>query len=303
MSITVSTATSDERSEASAFIFADSAEEDREALIQDFITSITAGKTDHNQILLARESGSLIGVGILLFTDTATAFIWPPYTDNKQCAAEILKEMARRIDRSDVSIGQALIGPGQMTQRRLLSQNGFPHLTNLIFMKHALDLSHRSTFMADNLIQCETFDESENRQRFLNLLDRTHQFSHDCPVLNEIRSTEETLESHRSSGDSDQKYWYLFHKNKVDLGVLLLSEHQKDNTWEVVYMGVAPQERGKGYGAELIQYALQEAQTHGQSAVILAVDHKNSYAIKIYEKLGFTRQNSLSVHARLRSSC
>lgn len=302
MSITISTATSIEQSEASAFIFADAAEEERETQIQDFLKSISSGKSDQNQILIARESGILMGVGILLFTDSATAFVWPPFTSNHDCAAAILQEIAKRIDQSKVSIGQALLEPGQIKHRRLLSENGFPHLTNLIFMKHSLSLENPPSIWEDEHLQYIKFDERQNRQRFLNLLDLTHQSSQDCPILNQIRSAEESLESHRTSGDSDQKYWYLFQKNGADLGVLLLSEHQESNTWEVVYMGVAPEERGKGYGAVLIQHGLSEAKAHDQSAVILAVDHKNSYAIKVYERLGFIRQNTLSVHARLRTN-
>ncbi len=302
MSITISTATSVEHSEASAFIFADAAEEERETQIQDFMKSISDGKSDQNQILIARESGTLTGVGILIFTDSATAFFWPPFTSSHDCSSAILQEMAKRIDRSKVSIGQALLEPGQMKHRRLLSENGFPHLTNLIFMKHSLRLENPTSILEEEHLECVRFDARQNRQRFLNLLDLTHQSSQDCPMLNQIRTAEESLESHRTSGDSDQKYWYLFQKNGVDLGVLLLSEHQDSNTWEVVYMGVAPEERGKGYGAVLIQHGLSEAKAHDQSAVILAVDHKNSYAIKIYERLGFTRQNTLSVHARLRAN-
>jgi len=301
MSIIVSTATTAEQSEVSEYIFADTIEAERETQIRDFLNSITSGEIDQNQILLARESGALIGVGILVFTDSATAFIWPPFTKRNDCADAILQEMVKRIDGSEVSIGQSLLDPGQIKQRQLLSRNGFPHLTNLMFMRHPLTTIKRSACLDEKRLQWIKFEEQLNRQRFLDLLDLTQESSQDCPALNHVRTAEESLESHRSSGDSDQKYWYLFHHEGVDLGVLLLSEHREDNVWEVVYMGVAPEQRGNGYGAAFIQHGLLEAQAHGQVAVILAVDHKNSYAIKIYEELGFVRQNTLSVHARLRS--
>jgi len=301
MSILVSSATTAEQSEASAFIFADTAIEERETQIQEFLTSFTSGKIDQNQILMARESGTLIGVGILVFTDTATAFIWPPFTKRNDCATALLQEMVKRIDHSEVSIGQSLLDPGQMNQRRLLSQNGFPHLTNLIFMRNPLTALDESKSQNETSIQSIKYDEHQNHQRFLELLDLTHEASQDCPELNHIRTAEESLESHRSAGDSSEELWYLFHGEGVDLGVLLLSEHREDKVWEVVYMGVAPEQRGKGYGTAFIQHALLEAHAHDQTAVILAVDHKNSYAIKIYEDMGFLTQNTLSVHAHLRS--
>ncbi|MFK7777505.1 MAG: GNAT family N-acetyltransferase [Gimesia sp.] len=301
MSILVSSATTAEQSEASAFIFADAEIAERETQIQEFLLSISNGKLDQNQIIIARESGTLIGVGILVFTDSVTAFIWPPFTKRNDCAAALLQEMVKRIDHSEVSIGQSLIDPVQMNQRRLLSQNGFPHLTNLIFMRHPLTALDQSESQNTASLQWIKYDEHKNHQRFLDLLELTHASSQDCPELNHIRTAEESLESHRSSGDSNAKRWYLFHSEGIDLGVLLLSEHQEDHIWEVVYMGVSPEQRGKGYGTALIYHGLIEAQAHDQTAVILAVDHKNSYAIKIYEDMGFLRQNTLSVHAHLRS--
>ncbi|QDV49065.1 GNAT family N-acetyltransferase [Gimesia fumaroli] len=301
MSITVSLATTEEQSEASAFIFADSSEAEREIQIQEFLESINGSNSDQHQILIARESGTLVGAGVLVFTDTATAFFWPPFSQSNDCADAILQEMVRRIDRSGVSIGQSLLSPRQLQQRKLLTRNGFPHLTDLLFMRHPLTNLSQSRLPVQKPLEWVQYDEQQNHQRFLDLLDQTHQSSHDCPVLNDIRTAEESLVSHRSSGDSDQRYWYLFHRAGIDLGVLLLSEHQADNVWEVVYMGVAPEQRGHGYGTAFIQHGLQQAQAQHQSAVILAVDYKNSFAIKIYEDLGFVRQNTLSVHARLRS--
>lgn len=301
MSITVSLATTDEQSEASAFIFADSTDAEREAQTQEFLESINGGKDDRHQILIAREGKTLVGAGVLIFTDSATAFFWPPFTKNNACADAILQEMVTRIDRSEVSIGQSLLDPRQLNQRKILTRNGFPHLTDLLFMRHPLTTIDQSHLREEERLQWVKYDEQQNRQRFLDILDQTHQASHDCPVLNDIRTAEESLESHRSSGDSDQQHWYLFHREGVDLGVLLLSEHRADTVWEVVYMGVSPEQRGHGYGSAFILHGLQLARANQQAAVILAVDYKNSYAIKIYEELGFVRQNTLSVHARLRS--
>ena len=301
MSITVSQASPEEWPEASAFIFADASEVDQNLQIDEFLATIKADQNGRKQLLIARENGILLGAGVLVFTDAATAFFWPPFTSRTDCAAALLQEMAARIDQSEISIGQALLEPGQLNLRRLLTQNGFPHLTNLLFMRHPLTDVRLSEPLKTEQIQCVRFDGQANRHRFLELLEQTHQLSFDCPALNHCRTTEESLESHRSSGDSDQKYWYLFQRDHTDLGVLLLSEHRDENLWEVVYMGVAPGQRGKGYGAAFIEFGLRQAVAHNQSGLMLAVDHKNSYAIKIYEKSGFIRQHTLSVHARMRS--
>lgn len=301
MTITVTRATPDEQSEASAFIFADSAEEERESQIREFLDSINGGTDNQYQLLIARDGTTLLGAGVLVFTDSATAFFWPPFTPDESCADAILEEMSHRIDESQVSIGQSLLAPGQLAQRKRLSRNGFPHLTDLLFMRHPLTELEQPHSQVQSSLQWEQYDKRQNHQRFVAMLDQTHQQSHDCPVLNNVRTAEESLESHRSSGNSGNQHWYLFHREGKDLGVLLLSEHHADHVWEVVYMGVAPGHRGQGYGSAFIRHGLRLAKDQNQSGVILAVDHKNSFAIKIYEKLGFIRQNTLSVHARLRS--
>lgn len=301
MSIIVSLASPEEHPEASALIFADTPEPERETQIREFLQTINSGQEEQKQVLLAREAGTLLGVGILIFSDSATACLWPPFTKRPDCAEAILQEMASRIDRSGISIGQVLLDPAQLNLRSLLTRNGFPHLTNLQFMQHPLTRLPPTSLLQEKQIEPVRFDPQQNRDRFLKMLEQTQQDSLDCPGLNHVRTAEESLESHRSSGDSGQKHWYLFQREGTDLGVILLAEHQSDQSWEVVYMGVAPEQRGNGLGADLIRFGLEQAHSHKQSALILAVDHKNSYAIKIYEELGFVRQNTLSVHARLRS--
>ena len=56
---------------------------------------------------------------------------------------------------------------------------------------------------------------------------------------------------------------------------------------EVVYMGVVPEHRGSGLGAQLVRLALELARKVRCGSVILAVDTKNSPARTTYEAAGF----------------
>jgi ribosomal protein S18 acetylase RimI-like enzyme len=53
-------------------------------------------------------------------------------------------------------------------------------------------------------------------------------------------------------------------------------------------LAVHPDHLKKGIGAELLRFSIEQGQRDGMKALRLDVYHKNSPAIKLYEKLGFT---------------
>ncbi|MFA6201550.1 MAG: GNAT family N-acetyltransferase [Gallionella sp.] len=59
------------------------------------------------------------------------------------------------------------------------------------------------------------------------------------------------------------------------------------NCYELARMAVDPQERGKGYGARLIQAAINRAQELGASSVYLLSNTALEPAIALYRKFGF----------------
>ena len=79
-----------------------------------------------------------------------------------------------------------------------------------------------------------------------------------------------------------------------------MNDHPTKDAWEVVYMGVVPDARGKGYGRAMLWHGLDEARRAGRGSVLLAVDGKNLYANRIYDDLGFIEVASRAVHVRMR---
>ncbi len=83
-----------------------------------------------------------------------------------------------------------------------------------------------------------------------------------------------------------------FHWTKVHGGTAhgdSESQHEHEPIGEVYVVGVDPAEQGHGLGPWLTLVGLRHLQELGLGEVLLYVDESNRNAIRVYERLGFTR--------------
>jgi ribosomal protein S18 acetylase RimI-like enzyme len=74
-----------------------------------------------------------------------------------------------------------------------------------------------------------------------------------------------------------------------------MAEAPGRDAWEVIYLGLTPAARGRGLGRAAIRHALDLAR--GQATVLeLAVDLRNTPAVRLYRSCGFTPRDHRSVH-------
>lgn len=84
--------------------------------------------------------------------------------------------------------------------------------------------------------------------------------------------------------------------------MLLLGDHPDQNAVELVYVGVTPEARGAGLGRRLVEEGLRLGRERERVALFLAVDERNSYAVSVYEDLGFVPLARRELFLWLRSS-
>jgi ribosomal protein S18 acetylase RimI-like enzyme len=198
-----------------------------------------------------------------------------------------------------VSVGQCLLDSDSHRERLALDECGFPRVTELEFLHCSLhELPPRRTSPLDWIVQ--PFAPGRDESLFAELLERTTIETTDCPELNGLRSGRECLEGHRAAGEYDPALWLSYHAGGAAVAVLLMTAHPDRRAWEIVYLGVMPEARGRGFGRAIVSDALGRARRAGQDGVFLAVDCRNAVARRIYLEAGFSPIGRQAVHLRLK---
>ena len=135
--------------------------------------------------------------------------------------------------------------------------------------------------------------------RLLRLLERTYRNSLDFPQLNGVLSAAQSLDGHQSIGESGSKYWRFLQCEGQDAGCLLVADHPGLQSCEVVYMGVAPEFRGRGLGRLLLRQAQHLTSLAQRTCLTLGVDSGNQPAIAVYSSGGFEVWDRFSVFLKV----
>jgi ribosomal protein S18 acetylase RimI-like enzyme len=117
----------------------------------------------------------------------------------------------------------------------------------------------------------------------------TYDRSLDCPSLNGLRGIEDVLAGHKASGEFDPRLWGALCEGERPLGVLLLARAAPGETMELVYLGLAPDARGRGLGDVMMREALAITAADGGGRLSLAVDSNNAPALRLYYRHGMQR--------------
>ena len=79
---------------------------------------------------------------------------------------------------------------------------------------------------------------------------------------------------------------------------MLLADHPKARHWELMYMGLVPEVRGRGWGRQITRYAQWLARGAAIERIVVAVDAANSPADAMYRSTGFEMWDRRTVYLR-----
>jgi ribosomal protein S18 acetylase RimI-like enzyme len=105
--------------------------------------------------------------------------------------------------------------------------------------------------------------------------------------VNGVRTIEEVIAGHKAQGIHDPQLWWLARSAGQPAGVLLLTQMPDAPELDVIYVGVVPEARGRGFGLELVLKAIYETRLAEQRQLTLSVDARNEPARHLYRKVGF----------------
>ncbi len=274
-------------------------EGDRPALLARGLQMLTRGELG---LLAAYDADQLVGAMFLSEAPGAVGLVWPPQVRPgfPQAVVEdrLVREAMTRLQAQGVKLCQALLLPEETVQGRSLLRNGFSCITTLLLLGLPVgrlstiwEFSEQLTFEAFSAPNCQTFEQT---------LLRTYERTQDCPELNGVRSIDEILAGHQAQGDGDARRWWLALLDGEPVGVLLVTG-PLDAAWEIVYLGVIPEARGRRFGRQLVTKSLQEARSAGASQMLVSVDSRNRVALELYEHFGFEPREQREVYLALPS--
>lgn len=259
----------------------------------------TAGRLSLDGLLAARRGEELVGACWCQVAPGRLATIWPPVIagDEADKLAMALMSAAVTVAVSrDAKLAKALVldpnGPDAEWYRR----SGFRHLTDRIEMSRTVDRAAASA--STTPLEFESYSPAAHA-RLERIVERSYIDSHDCPQLNGLRDANEVLESYRALGEFRADRWFIARHEQLDVGCAIVTDYPREEQCELLYMGLAPEHRGQGWGISLVRNATSLARAIGRDRLVLAVDAQNQPALKTYLAAGFVEVERQAVMIRV----
>ncbi|MEL6330799.1 MAG: GNAT family N-acetyltransferase [Planctomycetota bacterium] len=194
-----------------------------------------------------------------------------------------------------VALLQALPEPGQPQHARAFTEAGWTRTGDLRYLRRPRRLAGERASAAalrivDGLevVPVGSIEVPDTRAALRAALERSYDGSLDCPELTGLRRTDDIIDSHASTGDFDPATWWLVYSKGEPEGCMLLNHVPKQQSAELVYLGLSPRLRGRGLGAKLLAMGIERVQRYPIEEIACAVDARNTPAQALYGRFGFT---------------
>jgi ribosomal protein S18 acetylase RimI-like enzyme len=287
---TISGVRTEDREKALRILFARFPPDEQGSRLEATLRAVAAGTLRLEGLRWAVQDGLPVGAALAMEQPDGIALVWPP---TMTCAAEdaqavedaLLADLAQWLDATPARMAQILLDPDEISDASIYERHGFRHRTELFFVARSLHEPLPDWHLGE--LSAEAFDASRNADRFAAAIEASYRGSLDCQWLEGVRSGREALASHQLSGTWEPALWHLYVVDGCDVGLLLLNDHPDQDAMELVYFGVDPSARGRGYGRALVGHALTQALARGRSLLFAAVDAANTYANAIYAEAKF----------------
>ena len=259
---------------------------------------VQAGKRDQLVLNAAYRDGCLCGAMLGQLLAGHAAVVWPPQIRG-DLPAEIDSALCDEIDRQfrqeAVCLAQAILETATNGAAQSLHAAGFVHAGDLLYMAaEAESFPSELPRLEFRLESAQTVGD----ERLERVLVATYRGSLDCPLVDGLRMATDVLAGYRATGTHRPQWWLVARHGGCDVGCLLLTDHPGQEQAEMVYLGIVPEYRGRGWGLALTRHAQWLAQDAGRKRVVLAVDEANRPAIAAYETAGFVAWDRRSVLIR-----
>ena len=258
--------------------------------VAEFVQSSAYRRIDLNQIWVAETAGQVVWAALPMVSPGRTMLLLSSPPIDKSIltpASRLVDHICDHFNRQDVHLAQVLIEPDHDHARQFYDSRGFKEIAELIYLQgYAPRNAEPPVFPLP--LRLLPYSQ-QTHPVFVDAISRSYHQSLDCPALSGLRSMEDIVDGHKATGDFDPNLWQLLMENEDPLGVVLLSRIPETDAMELVYLGLAPAARGRGLGHLLMRRAIHLVLADGRRRLSLAVDSRNSPALKLYFQMGMQR--------------
>jgi ribosomal protein S18 acetylase RimI-like enzyme len=255
--------------------------------VQLLANDLASGNLPHESLLLACREDSMVGAVFAQVQPGRSASLWPPGIAPSEPASTGQSLLAASLDwlaSQSVCIVQVVLETVTPDDTALLGALGFRFLADLLYLV-CLEIEFPLRQPVGPL-QFEPYN-SANHARLARVVEATYEHTLDCPGLDNVRQVEDVLVGYRASGAFQPDHWLIVRHEDQDVGSLLLSDYPQQGNLELVYVGLVPAARGRGWGKHAIRQAQWLARRAGRSRLVSAVDAANKPAVDMYTASGF----------------
>ena len=300
--LTIEPAPHERQSGALALVFRDLPPEQRAEHVAGLLDQSRDGTLPLGGLLDACRNGRQVGALWAHLQPGNTAALWPVRLvegEGEPIAQRLLNAAVEYFRRHKVCLAQSLLCTDTGSDADRLRSAGFIHLSDLLYMVCTGDSFPTSDprEISATPYEVEPYDETQH-ERLTGIVERTYEQTLDCPDLDGVRDIADVLAGYRATGQFNPARWLFVRCKGRDAGCLLLTDHPSAEQWELIYMGVVPEQRGRGLGVELARYAQWLAGKADTQRLVLAVDAANEPAIAAYIAAGFSAWDRRSVFLR-----
>jgi len=288
MGLSIQPARTGQQADALHLLFGHLPEQERSAVVTNLLADALEQQRPLTGLIEARREGELAGAAWTQVQAGATAVFWPPVLAANEPASTgeaMLAAAMEFVSTQHVALVQALLESDTSPEADRLRGAGFRHLARMLYL-----VSTQDRFPAEAPTSALSFEpfEEQHRDRLADVIRRTYTETRDCPALDGLRSIGDVIEGYQATGSFDPQRWLFAVYERRDIGCLLLTDHPGAGHWELIYMGLAPEARGRGFGMQIVRQAQWMTRQAGRPRLVLAVDAANRPAIRMYRSAGFT---------------
>jgi GNAT superfamily N-acetyltransferase len=279
-------------SEALAIVLRELTSNDREAISKGVESNL---ETTTRTLFAAIEESRLLDAAWGQLQPGNCAVLWPP-ASSSIVGQELISRVTESLDQFEVRMAQIMTKDRSSPVVPIVESAGFEHLAEIVYLSRDLESAKSGP---QHALTWQAFDESQFN-RLAALTEATYVNTQDCPAMNCRRPIAEVMDGYRGTGKFRPENWQIAQIDGKDVGVLLLGDYGLEGYCELMYMGLTPEARGRGFGREIVLRAMELTRRCNSLRLLVAVDANNKPALNVYRDSGFVAWERRAAYVRFR---